>query len=286
MARPSRDTTFAFEEDLPSGRRIWRLAMWGGISLVCVSLALLSAFTGGANRPDSPMAAPAPRRSDAEIETRRLSEAVRTLTADRDRLLARLNALERGLDDVTGALPKGDGRAGPPATAAPPAAATAAAAPDIAAPAPAPVPAPEPVRTIPIGRGQPQAGSVPLPGSLLPLVQPSSRVAAGFSTTADFAASGSVATRTDFGIDLGSAASVDGLRTLWSTVRSGHESLLDGLTPVIAIREAQKPGGIELRLIAGPIANASLAARLCASLAAVSVSCEPAVFDGQRLALK
>ena len=283
MARPSRDTTFAFEEDLPSGRRIWRLAMWGGISLVCVSLALLSAFTGGANRPDSPMAAPAPRRSDAEIETRRLSEAVRTLTADRDRLQTRLNAIERSLDDVTGALPKGDGRAGPPVTAAP----AAVSPPEATAPPPeAARPAADPPRTIPVGRGQPQANSVALPGSLLPLVQPSSRVAAGFTTTADFAASGSVATRTDFGIDLGSAASVDGLRALWGTVRSGHESLLDGLTPVIAIREGAKPGGIELRLIAGPIANASLAARLCASLAAASVSCEPAVFDGQRLALK
>jgi hypothetical protein len=278
MARSSRDTTFAFEEDLPSGRRIWRLAMWGGISLVCVSLALLSTFSGGGSRPDSTTAAPAPRRPDAEIETRRLSEAVRTLTADRDRLVARVSALERSLDDVTGALPKGDGRAAPPATPAP------APAPEMAAPVPAP--APEPPRTIPLGRSQPQASSVPLPGSLLPLVQPSSRVAAGFSTTADFAASGSVATRTDFGIDLGSAASVDGLRTLWSTVRSGHVSLLDGLTPVIAIREGPKPGAMELRLIAGPIANAGLAARLCASLAAASVSCEPAVYDGQRLALK
>jgi hypothetical protein len=277
MARSSRDTTFAFEEDLPSGRRIWRLAMWGGISLVCVSLALISAFSGGGSRPDSATAAPAPRRPDAEIETRRLSEAVRTLTADRDRLAARVSALERSLGDVTGALPKGDGRVAQTALPPPPA----------VSPPEATAPPPEPARPAPAARVQPpQASSVPLPGSLLPLVQPSSRVAAGFSTTADFAASGSVATRTDFGIDLGSAASVDGLRALWTTVRAGHEFLLDGLTPVIAIREGQKPGGIELRLIAGPIANASLAARLCASLAAASLSCEPAVFDGQRLALK
>jgi len=55
---------------------------------------------------------------------------------------------------------------------------------------------------------------------------------------------------------------------------------------VIAIREGAKPGSMELRLVAGPLANASIAARLCAALAAAGQSCQPTVFDGQRLALQ
>ena len=96
----------------------------------------------------------------------------------------------------------------------------------------------------------------------------------------------SVATRTEFGIDLGGNASIEGVRSLWSTLKSGQPALLDGLRPVIAVREGQKPGALELRLIAGPLPNASIAARLCAALSSAGQACQPVVFDGQRLALQ
>jgi hypothetical protein len=99
-------------------------------------------------------------------------------------------------------------------------------------------------------------------------------------------AAASTATRTEFGIDLGSAATVEGLRTLWSSVKGSHAPLLEGLRPVVAVRDGAKPGALELRLVVGPLANAGVAARLCAALAAAGLTCEPAVFDGQRLALK
>ena len=41
---------------------------------------------------------------DQEAEQRRLSEAIRMLAADRDRLLARVNTLERSVEDVTGSI--------------------------------------------------------------------------------------------------------------------------------------------------------------------------------------
>src|SRR5262245_10035467 len=43
------------------------------------------------------------RPTEADLETRRVAEQVRALTADRDRLLARLDALERNIE-VTGAI--------------------------------------------------------------------------------------------------------------------------------------------------------------------------------------
>jgi hypothetical protein len=58
------------------------------------------------------------------------------------------------------------------------------------------------------------------------------------------------------------------------------------LRPVVAVRESGRAGVPELRLIAGPLANAGAAARTCASLQAKGVTCQTTVFDGQRLALR
>ncbi len=93
-------------------------------------------------------------------------------------------------------------------------------------------------------------------------------------------------TRTEFGVDLGGEKSVDGLRARWATLRGNHGATLDGLRPVIAIKEGQKAGTVELRLVAGPVANAAAAARVCARLQTSGVPCVPTVFDGQRLSLR
>ena len=90
----------------------------------------------------------------------------------------------------------------------------------------------------------------------------------------------------DARVDVGGNASIEGLRSLWGTLKSAQPALFDGLRPIIAVREGQKPGAVELRLIAGPLPNASIAARLCAALSTAGQSCQPAVFDGQRLALQ
>ena len=92
------------------------------------------------------------------------------------------------------------------------------------------------------------------------------------------------ATKAEFGIDLGRANSLEGLRQLWNVMKSKHGGALEGLRPVVAVHEIARAGGVELRLVAGPLANASAAARLCASLP--GAACHPTVFDGQRLALR
>src|SRR5436305_13705223 len=45
------------------------------------------------------------RQADQEAEQRRLAETIRALSADRDRLGARLTVLVRNLDEVTGSIP-------------------------------------------------------------------------------------------------------------------------------------------------------------------------------------
>ena len=90
--------------------------------------------------------------------------------------------------------------------------------------------------------------------------------------------------KTEFGVDLGRANSVDGLRQLWNTVKGRHGGALEGLRPIVAVREIARSGGVEVRLVAGPLPNAAAAARICALLP--GSACHPTVFDGQRLALR
>ncbi len=93
-------------------------------------------------------------------------------------------------------------------------------------------------------------------------------------------------TKTEFGVDLGSATSIEALRTAWTAALRRHAKLLEGLRPVVQMRERPRAAGTEFRLVAGPIASAASAARICATLTAAGAVCAPAVFDGQRLAVR
>ena len=92
--------------------------------------------------------------------------------------------------------------------------------------------------------------------------------------------------RTEFGVDLGSANSVNGLRALWlGLLKSRSNAPLTALRPIIVIKEATGGLGIQLRLVAGPLNDAGAAARICAVLTENKRPCETAIFDGQRLSL-
>jgi hypothetical protein len=96
-------------------------------------------------------------------------------------------------------------------------------------------------------------------------------------------ADGPAAPRLDYAIDLGAAPNLAGLRALWERVRIRQPASLDGLHPLVSVRDGAKPGTAELRLVAGPLADTTAVARVCASLLSVGIACQPAVFDGQRL---
>jgi hypothetical protein len=92
----------------------------------------------------------------------------------------------------------------------------------------------------------------------------------------------SALTRTEFAVDLGADASIEALRARWAKLRD--HSVLVELKPLVSVRDGKPPGTAELRLVAGPFANAADAARACAALAAAKIICQTTVFDGQRLA--
>jgi hypothetical protein len=93
--------------------------------------------------------------------------------------------------------------------------------------------------------------------------------------------------RTEFGVDVGGANSVGGLRALWrGLLKSRSNAALTTLRPIIVIREGKGGLGMQLRLVAGPLSDAAAAAKICAGLVESARTCETAVFDGQRLAMK
>jgi hypothetical protein len=272
-------------------RALWRLAIWGSSAAAALTLAVVAGYSDtGSQRLIAATAAPggaggAPRTaavappqpvahaSETEAETRRLAEAVRALAADRERLAARLGTLERSLEDVTGAIKQqaaSTATSPPPATPQPAADTPALASPKEAAvtpPVEASAPA-QPPATVALAEPQPATADRAVPAE----------------PAGDPAAAASVAARTEFGIDVGGAQNLDGLRVLWSSTRGNNAALFEGLHPVVVVRENSRTKVVELRLVAGPLANAEAAARTCATLSAARRYCQPVAYEGQRLA--
>ena len=260
------------------------------------------------NQAQAPAPKIAPAASSSEHEIGRLNDALRVLAAERDRLADRLEAVERTVGDITASVRERPALAGTAAVEAkgaavgetidePRAAETPRASQRIAAaptqPIPPPAsrhssPAPGAIVPMPGEIFQPYAAARPAVVPPTPAQEPmqvhASQQTAAISATQP--ARESAATRTEFAVDLGSEPNMDGLRARWSNLSGNHGTVLSTLRPLVSVREGSRPGSVELRLIAGPLANAGDAARTCASLQAKGVNCQTAVFDGQRLALR
>ncbi len=261
---------------------------------------------------------------EAQAENRRLSQAIDTLNSDRDRLFTRVTSVEKSLESATGSilarqtLPLLPPREPSPQIAAPATqpspppstvqepkiAATPAdlpsmpiKPPDSADPAVTAKAAIEPTSS---ARSMASAGSPArkpedstAPGSAAAAAEsrpvapeapePALPVQVAAAITAPIEAATPVA-RTEFGVDIGAANSIDGLRAIWHGL--SKTAALNGLRPIIMVRERSNGLGMQLRLVVGPLTDAAAAARICATLAESKRACETSVFDGQRLALK
>jgi len=271
-------------------RALWRLAIWGSSAAFALAIAVVAGYSdtgsrrlmaaatpssaaGAAQKAAPPTAAQAARPPENDAETRRLAEAVRVLAADRERLVARIGTLERNLEDVTGSIKRQAATATGGAAAPPPASP---ASPPVAMP-PAPAPSKEAAVTPPAEPSGP-----PRPAAAEPPAEPQTAVPA--DAPSEPAAAESVATRTEFGVDVGGAMNFDGLQVLWTSTKGSNAALFEDLHPVVAVRENTRTKAVELRLVAGPLANAEAAARICATLTAARRYCQPVAFEGQRLA--
>lgn len=210
---------------------------------------------------------------EAQFEARRLAAAIETLNNDRDRIYARLSSIEQGFESVTGSIKAQETAiaklpqklaepASPPvipsAPASQPSAGDSSAAQSISRSADG--------NEIPLGR----TGSIELsPDAGNSSLHPKSTDTPVIAT--------------EFGIDLGAATSMDGLRKIWRSTRAVHTAALAGLTPIVTIEERGANQPLRFRLVAGPLRNAADAARLCVLLMEKAKDCKTSVFDGQRL---
>lgn len=130
---------------------------------------------------------------------------------------------------------------------------------------------------------QQQAAAAVVDGAPAPAQPPIVTAAIPPAVTNDADAVPEVAVaKTEFGVDLGTASSIEGLRALWRAAQTSNKKLMAPLRPVIAIKE-RSGLGMQLRLVAGPLTDAAAAARICAVLSENDRPCETAFFDGQRL---
>jgi hypothetical protein len=271
-----------------------------GISITNPSRQSLPAVARTANeRTQERVQAPPPARPDmTSIEIARLNDALRLLSADRDRLLARLEQVERSVGDITASIKEPPARGSEPPPAPTAAKQQLAAAPTEPVPPPTVQPSRSPTQEIgdPINIFQPYSSVRPLVGTPSPSQAPMQIEAIARGEQMPPAVTSSIrpepaasrtdpgATRTEFAVDLGGHSTIEGLRALWGNLQSNHRQALAGLRPLVSVQEGRR--GVELRLVAGPLANAATAARTCAALQAKGVSCQTTIFDGQRLATR
>jgi cell pole-organizing protein PopZ len=194
-----------------------------------------------------------------------LAQALRSLADDRDRLATRLNAFEREMHDMGGGIrqqieaAKAD--AIKTATQAPPW-------PESAPPVP---------MTLADVAVMVKRISPPPAGMAEQAPAPTSEQAAPEATAS---------VGQTYGADLGTASTIKTLHQRWATLRNAHPQLFEGVQPVVSVKQNPRSGRTELHLIVGPYANAETAAQFCDFVVPFHVNCQPAMFDGSRLALQ
>lgn len=192
----------------------------------------------------------------AAAETQRLSDAVISLTAEDAQLKSRIAALEHSMDDITGSVTREIQSAK---------AATSSSWPAGAQPIPATV--------------------ADITALLAPIVPPPDGVTYPFALVSA-GATAPIPHVTEYGVDLGTAVSIDALRARWAEVRTAHPQLFTGVLPTVTLKAAPRTNKVEVRLMLGPLANAEVAVQLCAALEPFRIYCQPIIFDGQHLALR
>jgi hypothetical protein len=291
------------EPDLPNIRKhlgaprpFWRLLGWAGAACLALAAVVLTSQTeAGSKRlrlaldsmsDPGRVFAQIPSRPDetkaaSNAETQRLALQVRDLTADRDKLNARIATLEHNLEDMTGSIKQQTAHlAAARAAMAPPSTLSA---PTTTASIPAAkpsLPALAPITPKIVTEPAAAAPAPPVSGKTAEVPMPPVRIAAA---PASEPAAMPPPAKIEFGVDLGAAASLEALRMHWAAVKANYGPLLAGLHPLVSEHRKQ-PSGVIYRLVAGPLPDAAEAAKLCARFPVTRTGCRPAKFDGEELA--
>ncbi|MET0538360.1 MAG: hypothetical protein ABWZ64_10465 [Xanthobacteraceae bacterium] len=253
----SRDGDGPFTIRLP-----WRLALWGTGATLALSLAAAAAYSDGGSRRlavalhSSPAGKTdkGPKREVARaVETNTaVAETLRMLALERDRLAARVSNLERHLDDLTGSI-AGNQRQ---------------------------------VQKTRSEEGMPQSAPEPMPtGPARAAEMPPERREEGRAIdTGVHVSAANELPKGEYGADIGSAASFEALRTLWSSTKTNNPDVFENLYPLVSVQENIRTRAPQLRLIVGPFVDWEEAGRFCVAVGGARSVCQPTAFEGQRLA--
>ncbi len=184
---------------------------------------------------------------DSEAVTRQLADAVRVLASNDEQLRSRVAAVEHDLNDVTGSIRQ------------------------VAAVS-------EAHRT----EDGPTVSAVAALTTSAPATLDHAPAPPAFAPTEN--TTPAEPPPTQYGVDIGSGLTLQALRARWQTLRAAHPALLEGMQPIASIKETPHGSKIELRLVVGPLSQPGAATQLCSALTMFGMFCQPAVYDGQRLA--
>jgi len=274
---------------------LW-LCGWGGAAMLALIVFVLTSQTKSAGdrlrlifatREPSAVAQMPPRVTQLEIETQFLTKQIRTLAADRDRLAGRVALLESSLDDMTGAIKKQAA-----ATAALAAKTTPTSAPASSPTAtgsttstPAAITRQAPTTTSAASTNMHSSAASDLTAASTEAVPlPPGRATAALASEPETSLANPEtlpANPVEFGLDLGGAATVDGVRQRWISVKANFGPLLSGMYPLAA--HERRAGSTGYRLVVGPLPNSAAASGLCAHFTAARTACRSAKFDGEQI---
>ncbi len=255
---------------------LWRMALWGATAAGALLIAVLTTRSDpGSQRMATLISEPgknhvAARPFDAQAETRKLAESVRSLTIKNGQLESRLAVIEQNVNDVTGSITKQINEVRREAANTWPADAK-----------PEPItPAVVTSMMSPMETPSPFGAPLPPPPRTSPATQSPGDITGSVASAAPAAKPGA------YGVDVGSALSIDVLRARWLGIRSAHWHLFEGLTPTVVLHQMARSNRVELRLVVGPLDSSDAAAQLCAALAAYRLLCQPTAFDSSHIALQ
>ena len=259
---------------------LW-LGGWGGAAAIALTALAIASQTKTAgerlrqvfaiNEPAAIAQMP-PRVTQLESNVQLLSAQVRALTVERDRLAGRIALLESSIDDMTGAIKRQATAtaAALAAKAAPPAPS----APATVAPASPPASAASASQSAATAIAAP---SKPETSNTAAVPMPPTRVAAVAANEPQ----PTTTPQNEFGLDLGGAATLDGVRQRWITVKASFGPLLSGMYPLAA--HERRAGTSGYRLVVGPLPNSPAATGLCSHFAAARTACKSVKFDGEQI---
>ena len=256
---------------------------WGGAAAVALAVLAVTSQTESASErlrrifastEPAAVAQMPPRIARLESDMQLIAAQVHALTVERDRLVGRIGLLESSIDDMTGTIKRQAAATAaalaaktPPTPSAPPTTLTIAPNPqsmgvtNASTPTPSITVAPKP--------DTPSTEKIPLPPTRLAAAPPNEQEQ-------------QAASQSEFGLDLGGATTVDGVRQRWITVKANFGPLLSGMFP-LAARE-HRPGSTGYRLVVGPLPNSAAASGLCVHFSAARTACRAAKFDGEQIA--